>query len=114
VVINTGVTEMVVARRALVERRGRKMASETDTEVISHLIDEHVQRGCGLFEATRRAIQELEGSYSIVVLSESEPDRLVAAKSATPIVLGLGEGENFVASDIPALLEHTRRVVFLE
>src|SRR5207247_8910557 len=56
---------------------------------ISHLIDEHVQRGCGLFEATRRAIQQLEGSYSIVVLSESEPDRLVAAKSATPIVLGL-------------------------
>ncbi|TMA43190.1 MAG: glutamine--fructose-6-phosphate transaminase (isomerizing), partial [Deltaproteobacteria bacterium] len=59
-------------------------------------------------------VKALEGSYAIVVLSESEPDRMVAAKSATPIVLGLGEGENFVASDIPALLEHTRRVLFLE
>src|SRR5438132_4918590 len=114
VVIHNGIIENYLELRAALERRGRKMASETDTEVISHLIDKHVQRGCGLFEATRRAIQELEGSYSIVVLSESEPDRLVAAKSATPIVLGLGEGENFVASDIPALLEHTRRVVFLE
>ena len=114
VVIHNGIIENYLELRAALERRGRKMASETDTEVISHLIDEHVQRGCGLFEATRRAIQELEGSYSIVVLSESEPDRLVAAKSATPIVLGLGVGENFVASDIPALLEHTRRVLFLE
>src|SRR5438132_160368 len=114
VVIHNGIIENYLELRAALERRGRKMASETDTEVISHLIDEHVQRGCGLFEATRRAIQELEGSYSIVVLSETEPDRLVAAKSATPIVLGLGEGENFVASDVPALLEHTRRVVFLE
>src|SRR5213596_673790 len=114
VLIHNGIIENYLELRAALERRGRKMASETDTEVISHLIDEHVQRGCGLFEATRRAIQQLEGSYSIVVLSESEPDRLVAAKSATPIVLGLGEGENFIASDVPALLEHTRRVVFLE
>src|SRR5881628_1220210 len=114
VVIHNGIIENYLELRAALERRGRKMASETDTEVISHLIDEHVQRGSGLFEATRRAIQELEGSYAIVVLSESEPDRMVAAKSATPIVIGLGEGENFVASDIPALLEHTRRVLFLE
>ncbi len=114
VVIHNGIIENYLELRAALERRGRTMASETDTEVISHLIDEHVQRGSGLFEATRRSIQQLEGSYSIVVLSESEPDRLVAAKSATPIVLGVGEGENFVASDIPALLEHTRRVVFLE
>jgi glucosamine--fructose-6-phosphate aminotransferase (isomerizing) len=114
VVIHNGIIENYVELRAALERRGRKMASETDTEVISHLIDEQVQRGCGLFEATRRAVRMLEGSFSIVVLSESEPDRLVTAKSATPIVLGLGDGENFIASDIPALLEHTRRVVFLE
>src|SRR4029077_9940827 len=114
VVIHNGIIENYLELRAMLERRGRKMASETDTEVISHLIDEQVQRGCGLFEATRRAGRTLEGSFAIVVLSESEPDRLVAAKSATPIVLGLGDGENFVASDIPAMLEHTRRVVFLE
>jgi len=114
VVIHNGIIENYLDLRAALQARGRKMASETDTEVISHLIDEQVQRGCGLFEATRRAVRTLEGSYAIVVLSESEPDRLIAAKSATPIVLGLGDGENFIASDIPALLDHTRRVLFLE
>jgi glutamine---fructose-6-phosphate transaminase (isomerizing) len=114
VVIHNGIIEDFLELRHALAKRGRTMASETDTEVISHLIDEFVAQGCGLAEATRRAIAELEGSFAIVVLSESEPDRLVAAKNATPIVLGLGEGENFVASDIPAMLEHTRRVVFLE
>src|SRR5262245_32178301 len=114
VVIHNGIIENYLELRAALERRGRTMASETDTEVISHLIDEHVQRGASLFDATRQTVRDLIGSYAIVVLSESEPDRLVAAKSATPIVLGLGEGENFIASDIPALLEHTRRVMFLE
>ncbi len=114
VLIHNGIIENYLELRAALQSRGRKMASETDTEVISHLIDEFVQQGCGLAEATRRAIKFLVGSYAIVVLSESEPDRLVAAKSATPIVLGLGDGENFVASDVPALLDHTRRVIFLE
>ena len=114
VVIHNGIIENFLELRHALAKRGRTMASETDTEVISHLIDEFVAQGCGLAEATRRAIAELEGSFAIVVLSESEPDRLVAAKNATPIVLGLGDGENFVASDIPAMLEHTRRVVFLE
>src|SRR5581483_7635046 len=109
VLIHNGIIENYLELRAALEKRGRKMASETDTEIISHLIDEYVERGLGLAEATRQAVQQLVGSYSIVVLSESEPDRLVAAKTATPIVIGLGEGENFVASDIPALLEHTRR-----
>ncbi len=114
VVIHNGIIENFLELRHALAQRGRAMASETDTEVISHLIDEHVAQGCGLAEATRRAIAELQGAFAIVVLSESEPDRLVAAKNATPIVLGLGDGENFVASDIPAMLEHTRRVVFLE
>ncbi|HLK11673.1 MAG TPA: glutamine--fructose-6-phosphate transaminase (isomerizing) [Candidatus Binatia bacterium] len=114
VVIHNGIIENYLDLRAALVRRGRTMASETDTEVISHLIDELVEQGATVAEATRRAIKMLVGSYALVVLSESEPDRLVAAKSATPIVLGLGDGENFVASDIPALLDHTRRVVFLE
>jgi glucosamine--fructose-6-phosphate aminotransferase (isomerizing) len=114
VVIHNGIIENFLELRHALAKRGRTMASETDTEVISHLIDEFVAQGCGLAEATRRAIAELAGSFAIVVLSESEPDRLVAAKNATPIVLGLGDGENFIASDIPAMLDHTRRVVFLE
>jgi glucosamine--fructose-6-phosphate aminotransferase (isomerizing) len=114
VVIHNGIIENFLELRHALAKRGRTMASETDTEVISHLIDELVAEGCGLAEATRRTLAKLEGSFAIVVLSETEPDRLVAAKNATPIVLGLGDGENFVASDIPAMLEHTRRVVFLE
>jgi len=114
VLIHNGIIENYLELRAALQKRGRTFASETDTEVISHLIDEEVQGGAGIADATRRAIAKLEGSYALVVLSEDEPDRLVAAKSATPIVLGLGDGENFVASDIPALLEYTRRVVFLE
>ena len=114
VVIHNGIIENYLDIRAALQNRGRTMASETDTEVISHLIDEFVQQGCNLAEATRQATKSLTGSYAIVVMSESEPDRLVAAKSATPIVIGVGDGENFVASDIPALLDHTRRVLFLE
>jgi glucosamine--fructose-6-phosphate aminotransferase (isomerizing) len=114
VLIHNGIIENYLALRAALQGRGRTFASETDTEVISHLIDEEVQKGAGIADATRRAIAQLEGSYALVVLSENEPDRLVAAKSATPIVLGIGDGENFVASDIPALLEYTRRVIFLE
>src|SRR5262245_10586066 len=114
VVIHNGIIENYLELRAALTARGRVFASETDTEVISHLIDEFVTQGVDVAEATRRTIRQLVGSYSIVVLSESAPDRLVAAKSATPLVLGIGDGENFVASDIPALLEHTRRVVFLE
>ena len=114
VLIHNGIIENYLELRAALQQRGRTFASETDTEVISHLIDEEVQKGARIADATRRAIAKLEGSYALVVLSEDEPDRLVAAKSATPIVLGLGDGENFVASDIPALLDYTRRVVFLE
>jgi glucosamine--fructose-6-phosphate aminotransferase (isomerizing) len=114
VVIHNGIIENFLALRAELASRGRTMASETDTEVISHLVDEYVQQGVDLAEAVRRTIEHLEGSYALVVLSESDPNRLVAAKSATPIVLGLGDGENFVASDIPALLEHTRKVLFME
>jgi glucosamine--fructose-6-phosphate aminotransferase (isomerizing) len=114
VVIHNGIIENFLELRAELASRGRTMASETDTEVISHLVDEYVQQGVDLAEAVRRTIEHLEGSYAIVVLSESDPHRLVAAKSATPIVLGLGDGENFVASDIPALLEYTRKVLFME
>jgi glucosamine--fructose-6-phosphate aminotransferase (isomerizing) len=113
-VIHNGIIENYLELRRELESRGRKLLSETDTEVISHLIDEHIQKGMGFEEATRRAVARLTGSYAIVVLCENERDKLLTAKSATPIVIGVGEGENFVASDIPALLDHSRRVIFLE
>jgi glucosamine--fructose-6-phosphate aminotransferase (isomerizing) len=114
VVIHNGIIENYLELRAGLQERGRRFTSETDTEVISHLIEEAVLEGLDVVEATRKAIGQLEGSFSIVVMHQDEPDRLVAAKSATPIVIGLGEGENFIASDIPAILDHTRQVLFLE
>src|SRR6202158_2174911 len=113
-VIHNGIVENYVELRAALTERGHKLSSETDTELISHLIEERVRAGTGLTEAVRQTVLELRGSFSIVVLSETEPDKLVAAKTAPPLVLGLGEGENFVASDIPAILGHTRRTIVLE
>jgi glutamine---fructose-6-phosphate transaminase (isomerizing) len=114
VLIHNGIIENYLELRAELEKRGRKMLSETDTEVIAHLVDEGIDAGLGLVEATRKSVKRLTGSFSIVVMSETEPGRLVAAKTATPIVIGLGEGENVIASDIPAILDYTRNVVFLE
>src|SRR5207253_965267 len=80
VLIHNGIIENYLTLRATLECRGRRMVSETDTEVISHLIDEYIRQGCRLADATRRAVAELQGSYAIVVLSEDEPDRLVTAQ----------------------------------
>ncbi len=114
VVIHNGIIENYVSLRERLVSEGHEIVSETDTEVISHLINEELSKGGDILEATRRAIAQLEGSFAICVISSDDPGRLIAAKNATPVVVGLGEKENFVASDIPALLDHTREVVFLE
>jgi glucosamine--fructose-6-phosphate aminotransferase (isomerizing) len=114
VVIHNGIIENYLELRHELQAKGRTFSSETDTEVISHLIDEYIQHGMLFTQATRAALQRLEGAFSIVVLCENEPGKILAAKNATPIVIGLGEGENFVASDIPALLDYTRKVTFLD
>src|SRR5438477_6839622 len=107
VVIHNGIIENYLELRHELQEKGRTFSSETDTEVISHLIDEYIQLGLSFTKATRAALQKLTGAFSIVVLCENEPGKILAAKNATPIVIGLGEGENFVASDIPALLDYT-------
>ncbi len=114
VVIHNGIIENYLELKAELEARGRRFTSETDTEVISQLIDEHLCQGLDLLGASRAAVKRLHGSFSIVVLCEDDKSRLLAAKTATPIVIGLGQGENFVASDVPAILDHTREVLFLE
>lgn len=114
VLIHNGIIENYLALRAELQRRGCEFESDTDTEIISHLIDDAMRQGAGFVAATRSALQRLEGSFAIVVMCESEPGTLLAAKSATPIVIGLGDGENLIASDIPALLDHTRDVLVLE
>ncbi len=96
--------------------KGRTFSSETDTEIIAHLVDEEIKadKAAPLVEQVRRALKQVQGAYAIVVLSDTAPDQIIAAKNASPLVLGLGEGENFVASDVPAILAHTRRMIFLE
>jgi len=114
VVIHNGIIENYLELRYELLSKGRTFSSETDTEVISHLIDEYIHEGMSFTQATRAPLQRLHGSFPIVALCESEPDKILTAKNSTPIVIGLGEGENFIASDIPALLDYTRRVAFLD
>ncbi len=111
-VIHNGIIENFAELRALLEKDGHRFASETDTECIAHLIEDRYRGDLG--EAVRAAVRELAGAYAIVVLCLDEPDVVVGAKVSSPLVVGLGEGENLLASDIPALLPRTRRVVPVE
>ncbi|HJR00468.1 MAG TPA: glutamine--fructose-6-phosphate transaminase (isomerizing) [Methylomirabilota bacterium] len=115
VVVHNGIIENYLPIKERLQAEGHVFKSETDTEVIAHLIERHLQDTPRLDEAVRRALQELRGSYAVVVLHRQMPDRLVAAKlGAGSVVVGLGENEIFLASDIPAILSHTRDVVVLE
>ncbi len=113
-VIHNGIIENYLALRAELAEAGAAIVSDTDTEIIAHLIDARSRDGLNLEEAVRAALKEVHGAYAIAVICQSEPDRLVVAKSASPLVIGLGEEENFCASDIPALLSYTKRMIFLE
>ncbi|HWO04814.1 MAG TPA: glutamine--fructose-6-phosphate transaminase (isomerizing) [Methylomirabilota bacterium] len=115
VVVHNGIIENYLPIKERLQAEGHVFKSETDTEVIAHLIERYLKDVPRLDEAVRRALRELRGSYAIVVLHRRMPDRLVAAKlGAGSVVVGLGENETFLASDIPAILSHTRDVVVLE
>ncbi len=115
-VIQNGIVENFLSLRQDLQAEGHVFASETDTEVIVHLVEKYVAQGCSLAEAGRRAFAQIKGAHAIVLLDSREPDTMVAARlgNAGGVTVGLGEGETFLASDIPAILEHTRRMVFLE
>ena len=113
-IVHNGIIENHEALRAELERRGYRFASETDTEVIAHRIHFHLQQLHDLFKAVRATVTELEGAYALAVVSEQDPECLVAAREGCPVVIGLGVEENFVASDVAALLPVTRRFMFLE
>src|SRR5690606_10320871 len=100
--------------REALRAQGHTFASETDSEIFAHLIARELERERDLAAAVRRALADVRGAYALVVASEAHPDEIVAAKNASPMVVGLGTDENFVASDVPAILSHTRDVIFLE
>ena len=115
VVVHNGILENYLPIKERLTAEGHTFRSETDTEVLAHLIERHLRDVPRLEEAVKRALRELRGSYAIGVVAAGAPDRLVAAKhGAGAVVVGLGAGETFVASDIPAVLPHTRDVVVLE
>jgi glucosamine--fructose-6-phosphate aminotransferase (isomerizing) len=111
-VVHNGIIENHDEIRARLKAAGYAFTSDTDTEVIAHLI--HSFRATGLFEAVRAATQELEGAYAIAVIGADDPSRLIVARMGAPLLLGVGEGENFAASDTSALLQVTRNIVYLE
>ncbi len=114
VVVHNGIIENYLKLKEQLVKQGRNFVSDTDTEIIAHLVDEHFQQ-CGDFEvAVRLALKEAEGAYAVAILCNAEPDKLIAAKQGAPLVIGQGDGEFFVASDIPAMLSHTREMIFLE
>ncbi|GAB6047557.1 glutamine--fructose-6-phosphate transaminase (isomerizing) [Methyloparacoccus murrellii] len=113
-VVHNGIIENHEALRVELEAKGYAFASETDTETIVHQVHEWLDAGLSLREAVQRTCAQLEGAYAIGVISTASPDRLLAARQGSPLVIGLGEGENFIASDIFALVGETQRFVFLE
>ena len=113
-VVHNGIIENHLELKAMLRAQGHVFASETDTEVFAHLIAAELREGKELPEAVRAAVAQVRGTYGLAVVSADDPDRLVATKDSSPMVVGLSEGQNFVASDVPALLEHTRDMVFLE
>src|ERR1700724_262600 len=112
VVVHNGIIENYLELKEQLQREGHKFVTETDTEIVAHLVEKN-SKAAPLEEAVRRSLKELRGIYSLVFLSANDPHKIVAARMGPPSVIGLGDGEFFVASDIPALLEHTREIFFL-
>jgi glucosamine--fructose-6-phosphate aminotransferase (isomerizing) len=113
-IVHNGIIENHEELRAEARREGYEFTSETDTEVIAHRVHHHLKVTGDLFKAVRATVAELEGAYALAVVSQDDPDRIVVARQGCPVVIGLGEHENFVASDVAALLPVTRNFIFLE
>ncbi|MCB2306737.1 glutamine--fructose-6-phosphate transaminase (isomerizing) [Clostridium estertheticum] len=111
-VVHNGIIENYIHLREWLMAKGYKFVSETDTEVVPHLIDFYYKGN--IVEAVKKATAKMEGSYAIAVLCSDEPDKLIAVRKDSPLIVGLGENEFYVASDIPAVLNHTREVYLLE
>ena len=112
VVVHNGIIENYLDLKQELQRQGHKFVTETDTEIVAHLVEREMKDD-GLENAVRRALLLMRGLFALVLISADDPEKIVAVRNGPPIVVGLGDGEFFVASDIPAILNHTRDVVFL-
>ncbi len=115
-VVHNGIIENYLELKRFLQDQGFEFASETDTEVVAHLLEYHYEEDAvqDILEAVRRTLSDLEGSYALGVLCADDPEQFIAARKDSPLVLGIGEGCNFIASDIPAILSHTRKIIIME
>ena len=113
VVVHNGIVENYLQLKKQLIAEGHKFVTETDTEIIAHLVERYMKESKSLEEAVRKTVKQLTGVFSLGVISADEPEKIVAARNGPPSVIGLGEGEYFVASDVPAILHHTRNMFFL-
>jgi glucosamine--fructose-6-phosphate aminotransferase (isomerizing) len=116
VVVQNGIVENFLELKDELIAEGAEFQSDTDTETIVHLVEHYLSTGIGLVEAARKAFKDIQGANVVVLMSADEPDKIVTARigNAGGVVIGMGKDENFIASDIPAIMEHTREVIFLE
>ena len=113
-IVHNGIIENYRSLKIMLKEMGYQFTSETDSEVIAHLISYFYEKEKNLFNATRLALHEVEGAYGICVISSEEPDKIICARKGSPLIIGVGDNEHFVASDAPAILEYTNNVIFLE
>ncbi len=112
--VHNGIIENYVEHRQWLAKQGRKFSSETDSETVAHLFDVEVQKGKSLREAMCEVVPKLKGSYAFVVLSDKEPDKLIGVRDGAPLLVGIGDGENFIASDVQAIIHRTKKIVYLK
>ncbi|MCR5386391.1 MAG: glutamine--fructose-6-phosphate transaminase (isomerizing) [Treponema sp.] len=113
-IVHNGIVENYAKLKEQLQAQGIVFKSQTDTEVIAHLVNFFYEQTNDIFEAVKLALKKLEGSYALGVICKDYPDRIIAARKDSPLIVGLGKGENFIASDVPAVLEYTREVYFLD
>ncbi|MCB9478944.1 MAG: glutamine--fructose-6-phosphate transaminase (isomerizing), partial [Deltaproteobacteria bacterium] len=113
-VVHNGIIENHAELRNELKALGADIQSDTDTELVAHLIDREIRQGAAFHEAIRKAVARIEGVYALAVTSKDHADELVAIRKSSPLIVGLGDGENFLASDVPAIIKYTNKVIYLE
>ncbi len=113
-VVHNGIIENYGSIKQQLEKEGHKFVTETDTEVIAHLVEKFSRENGSLEKAVQKTVAQLEGTYGLVIMSKSEPDKLIGVRNGSPLVVGVAKNENFLASDVSAILKHTQKVIYLD